>query len=137
MKFVFASKLLVVAKEILRRWRRDYRHNSDLFLCPSKDLAHPCSRDGFVLDGKKALRPYQTRQIVLRQKPDFVVLRDVLQDATNGKRVAAAAERFAAGKCLLMARIGNLNSTGSGRLTLPPAAIMFLAIPNANNPSCH
>ena len=28
-------------------------------------------------------------------------------------------------------------STGSGRLTFPPATITFLAIPNANNASCH
>jgi hypothetical protein len=28
-------------------------------------------------------------------------------------------------------------STGSGRLTLPPATITFLAIPKANNASCH
>jgi heparanase 1 len=28
-------------------------------------------------------------------------------------------------------------STGSGHLTLPPASLTFLAIPNANNASCH
>ena len=93
----------------------------------------------------------------LRGQPGGVALLAINTDpsASQSLDLAMAAERYTLTAPSLEATSMQLNgselklgeddamprltgiSTGSGRLTFPPAAITFLAIPNANNASCH
>jgi hypothetical protein len=93
----------------------------------------------------------------LRGQPGGVALLAINTDpsASQSLDLAMAAERYTLTAPSLDATSMQLNgselklgeddamprltgiSTGSGRLTFPPATITFLAIPNANNASCH
>ncbi len=93
----------------------------------------------------------------LRGQPGGVALLAINTDrsAAQSLDLAEAAERYALTSPSLEATSIQLNgnelklgeddalpsltgiSTGSGRLTLPPTTITFVAIPNANNASCH
>jgi heparanase 1 len=93
----------------------------------------------------------------LRGQPGGIALLAINTDrsAPQSLDVAMAAERYSLSAPSLDAASVQLNGselrlgaddaiprltgipTSSGRLTLPPATITFLAIPNANNASCH
>jgi heparanase 1 len=93
----------------------------------------------------------------LRGQPGGLALLAINADpsASQSLDLAVAAERYTLTASSLDATSMQLNgselklgeddaiptltgiSTGSGRLTLPPATITFLAIPKANNASCH
>jgi len=93
----------------------------------------------------------------LRGQPGGVALLAINTDASASQSfdIATAAERYTLSAPNLEAGSVQLNgselklgqddalpiltgiSTSSGRLTLPPTTITFLAIPNANNTSCH
>jgi heparanase 1 len=93
----------------------------------------------------------------LRGQPGGIALLAINTDrsAPLSLDVAMAAERYSLSASSLHAASVQLNGselklgaddaiprltgipTGSGRRTLPPATIMFLAIPNANNANCH
>jgi heparanase 1 len=93
----------------------------------------------------------------MRGEPGGVVLLAINTDpsASQSLDVAMMAERYTLTAPSLEARSMQLNgselklgdddamprltgiSTGSGRLKFPPASMTFLAIPNANNASCH
>ena len=93
----------------------------------------------------------------LRGQPGGVALLAINTDrsASESLDLAEAAERYTLTAPSLDAAIIQLNgseltlgkddalpsligtSTGAGHVTFPPATITFLAIPNANNASCH
>jgi hypothetical protein len=103
-----SSKLLKISEIILRGGRSNDCDNANLNFTTTIYPARPCALHWIVLDRRKPLRPNIPCRIILREHPDCMSFRELLQ-CPSDRITKTATQRLTSAEKFLRSRRNNLD----------------------------